>query len=70
MFSTTASPVGIPTSSAREFPFFLHILVSTENLFFDDSSSKEREALSLCGFDLQFLINSDVDYLSVYLLAF
>lgn len=68
LFSTTASPVGIPTSSAREL-LFLHILVSTEN-FFDDSSSKSVRHWFPCGFDLQFWINSYVDYLSVYLLAF
>ena len=56
LFSIMAPPSFIPTNSAQGFPFF-HILTNT------------CEVRSPFGFDLHSLVISDVEHLSMYLLA-
>ena len=55
-----------PTSNVQGFPF-LHILANMSVL--DDSHSDRCEVISHCGFDLHFLMTSDVVHLFMCLLV-
>ena len=53
LLSTVATPMYIPTNSAKVFPFF-HTLTSTCLLIFDDSHSDRCEMISHWGFNFCF----------------
>ena len=68
LFSIVASPGYILTNSTQGFllstflPEFIALLV--------DSHPIRCEVTSNCGFDVQFLMMSEVEHLFIYLLAF
>ena len=69
LFPTVAAPIYIPTNSIQGFPF-LQILTNICYCgLFDDSHSDRCEVLSHCGFDLRFLMISDVEHLFMCLLV-
>ena len=67
LFLTAAAPIYIPTNSAQEFPL---VLILANTCLFDDSRSNRCELLSHCAFlSCTSLMTSDVEYLSMCLLA-
>ena len=62
LFSIEVSPIYISTNSAQMLPF-LNFLTTLVSCLFDSSHSNRCEAISHCGFDLHFLMISDVEHL-------
>ena len=62
-------PDGLETMSPALAGGFLTTVPPGKPFLFDDSHSDRCEMISHCGFDLHFLLISDVEHLSMCLLA-